>query len=231
MKQNVLITGATGDIGQEIVRTFSQGNYTIYAQGTNQQKLRSLTEKFAVMPIECDFSKLSTEIIEKKFPQNIDILINNAGVCLDNLITNVNEKDFYKTIDINLKAPLFLIKYIASYMIKQRWGRIINISSITAVKGNKGQSIYGATKAGLIGLTKSIALELAPYNITANCIAPGLISSTMTEHIPSHRREALIKQIPAQKLGRPQDIAHTCLFLASNEYINAQTVHVDGGLS
>ena len=164
--------------------------------------------------------------------KKIDILINNAGITRDGLIMRMNETDWNEVIDINLKGAFNTIKAVSREMMKKRSGRIINISSIVVLKGNSGQANYSAAKAGLIGLTKSTAKELASRSITVNCIAPGYIETDMTDKMPSNLKEELSKKIPIGKIGQPHNIASAALFLASDEaeYITGQTISVDGGL-
>ena len=238
----VLVTGSTRGIGKEIAATFAREGAKVIVCGTNEGLSRSVTEEirregFSAENFTCDVTKL--ENVEKmvnkildKF-NRIDILVNNAGVTRDNLILRMKENDWDAVMNVNLKGTFNCTKIVAKAMLKAQKGKIINIASIIGITGNSGQANYAASKAGIIGFTKSVARELASRGITANAVAPGYIQTEMTDKLNEKTRDALLKNIPLQKLGTPQDVAGVCVFLASNEadYITGQTIIVDGGMA
>ena len=236
-----IITGASQGIGKGMAETFSKAGAHVACVSRNKDNLKSVADSLienggAASFYTCDVSSLDAfqntikEIVENH--GSVDILVNNAGVCKDKLIMRMSEDDWNKVIKINLNGAFNGIKAVSQIMIKQRAGRIINISSIVGLIGNPGQANYAASKAGLIGLSKSAAKELAPRGITVNAIAPGYIATDMTDQITDQAKENLITKIPLGRIGSPSDIAASALFLASDEagYITGQTLTVDGGI-
>ena len=236
-----IITGASQGIGKGMAETFSKAGAHVACVSRNKDNLKSVADSLIENGGEasfytCDVSSLDAfqntikEIVENH--GSVDILVNNAGVCKDKLIMRMSEDDWNKVININLNGAFNGIKAVSQIMIKQRAGRIINISSIVGLIGNPGQANYAASKAGLIGLSKSAAKELAPRGITVNAIAPGYIATDMTDQITDQAKENLITKIPLGRIGSPSDIAASALFLASDEagYITGQTLTVDGGI-
>jgi len=241
MKNNktVLITGATGGLGLSIAEIFYKKNFNMILTGTNESKLELLDSKFTINTkiIKCNLAK-SEEII-KMFDlipdefEGIDVLINNAGITKDNLFLRMKEDDWDDVLNVNLKANFSLCKMVIKNMVKKRWGRIINISSAVAKMGNAGQTNYAASKAAIEGFTRSLALEVASRGITVNAVAPGFIKTEILETIDPEKLQAMVKNIPAGRVGDAQDIASIVSFLASDEssYITGQVLHVNGGLT
>ena len=241
MKNNktVLITGATGGLGLSIAEIFYKKNFNMILTGTNESKLELLDSKFTINTkiIKCNLAK-SEEII-KMFDlipdefEGIDVLINNAGITKDNLFLRMKEADWDDVLNVNLKANFSLCKMVIKNMVKKRWGRIINISSAVAKMGNAGQTNYAASKAAIEGFTRSLALEVASRGITVNAVAPGFIKTEILETIDPEKLQAMVKNIPAGRVGDAQDIASIVSFLASDEssYITGQVLHVNGGLT
>jgi len=236
-----IITGASQGIGKGMAETFSKAGAHIACVSRNKDNLKSVADSLiknggVASFYTCDVSSLDAfQNTIKEIAENhgsVDILVNNAGVCKDKLIMRMSEDDWNKVININLNGAFNGIKAVSQIMIKQRAGRIINISSIVGLIGNPGQANYAASKAGLIGLSKSAAKELAPRGITVNAIAPGYIATDMTDQITDQAKESLITKIPLGRIGSPSDIAASALFLASDEagYITGQTLTVDGGM-
>ncbi|MCL2749056.1 MAG: 3-oxoacyl-[acyl-carrier-protein] reductase [Alphaproteobacteria bacterium] len=229
-----LITGATGGIGEAIAKTFRDMGATVVITGRNESKLKELGDGF--IAIAADVSKpgeadrLIKETIEKA--GKIDILINNAGITKDTLLMRMTDEQFDDVINTNLRATFQLCRAAIIPMMKAKYGRIINMSSIIGAIGGPGQANYAASKGAIVAMTKSIAAEVASRNITANCIAPGFIKTPMTDVLPEELKEAYLKQIPAGRFGEPSDIANACLFLASDvsSYITGQVLHVNGGM-
>ena len=237
--KNILITGATGGIGTEIVNIFDSESNNLLLTGTNEAKLEKLSQKLnnKANYVACDFSDHKNILdiintIKDKFDNRIDILINNAGITKDNLTLRMKEDEWLNVINLNLNSTFFLTKDILKMMIKNRFGRIINISSIVGSSGNIGQANYAASKAGLEGMTKSIALEVASRGITINCIAPGFINTSMTSDILEKNEQGIIENIPMKRIGVPDDISSLTKFLASDKasYITGQTFHINGGM-
>ncbi|WP_097034372.1 3-oxoacyl-[acyl-carrier-protein] reductase [Clostridium tertium] len=240
--KNAIVTGGTRGIGREIARTLAQNganiaiNYRKYNEEVESliEELKSFGVK--VVACKCDVSNEEEVInfikeVKDKF-ESIDILVNNAGITKDGLIIRMSEKDFDDVIDVNLKGTFNTTKAVSSIMVKQRYGKIINISSVVGVAGNAGQCNYAASKAGVIGFSKSVARELAARNINVNVIAPGYINTDMTSVLPDRAKEEVIKTIPMKKIGEPKEIANLVLFLSSNlsNYITGQVINVDGGM-
>ncbi len=235
--KKVIITGATGGIGNELVKKFSSLGANILATGTNDAKLDSLKKNFSNTEILkfdiSDHPKIENFIEEASSKINgIDILINNAGITLDNLSLRMKNDEWQKVIDVNLTSAFHLCKFAIKKMLKNKYGRIINITSIVGHTGNLGQSNYSASKAGMIAMSKSLAIEYAKKNITINCVSPGFIETNMTDKINDSFKEVLLSRIPMNKLGNGEDVSNTVAFLASDSasYITGETVHVNGGM-
>ena len=235
--KKVLITGATGGIGNSIVEKFNSFGSTIIATGTNDEKLNNLKKKFNNIYIEkfkLDEHGKIEEFIDKIDKQlgGIEILINNAGVTLDNLSIRLSEENWKKVLDINLTSTFLMSKYAIKKMLKKKYGKIINITSIVGHTGNLGQANYAASKAGIIAMSKSFAIEYAKKNININCISPGFIRTDMTDKISEEFKKTLISKIPSGNLGTAEDVSNCVAFLASNmaDYINGETIHVNGGM-
>lgn len=235
--KKVLITGATGGIGNSLVKKFNDLGAKIVATGTNEQKLTNLKNNFPSIKIEKfkldEHSKIESFIdkIDKEL-EGLEILINNAGITLDNLSIRLTEENWKKVIDINLNSSFFMCKFAIKKMLKKKYGKIINITSVIGHTGNAGQANYAASKAGIIGFSKSLAIEYAKKNININCVSPGFIKTEMTEKINEKSKEILIGKIPAGVIGSGEDVSNCVAFLASDEakYINGETIHVNGGL-
>ena len=235
--KKILITGATGGIGNALVKKFSLLGGNVLATGTKNEKLDLLKKDFPkIITLNFDISKHDKveEFIENVFSQlnGIDILINNAGINMDNLSLRMKNEEWKKVIDINLGSTFLLCKYGIKKMLKNKYGRVINITSIVGHTGNLGKSNYAASKAGIIGMTKSLAIEYAKKNITLNCVSPGFIQTKMTDNIADNIKEVLTSKIPMAKLGTGDDVANTVAFLSSDaaSYITGETVHVNGGM-
>lgn len=230
----VLITGATGGIGGAIAQQMKNAGATVVVTGRNLEKLNTFDDSF--IKIQSDLStdgaaeKLINDTIEKC--GRIDVLINNAGITMDTLLMRMTDEQFDNVLNTNLRATFQLCRAVLMPMMKQRFGRIINMASIIGVVGGAGQANYAASKGGIIALTKSIAAEVASRGITANAIAPGFIKTPMTDVLPEDLKKKYLEQIPAGRFGEPIDIANACIFLASDaaSYINGQTIHVNGGM-
>jgi 3-oxoacyl-[acyl-carrier protein] reductase len=234
-----LITGATGGIGEAIAQAFHQQGATVVLSGTKADVLEAFSQKLKerVHFFPCNLKNKEEAQgligrIEEKLGE-LHILVNNAGLTRDNLSMRMKDEEYQDVIDVNLSAPFYLMRAAVRGMMKNKWGRIINISSIVGFTGNPGQINYCATKAGIVGMTKSLAQEIASRGITVNCIAPGFIASAMTNHLPEAHRAKLLATIPQGKMGLPDDIASAAVFLASDEaaYITGQTIHVNGGMA
>ena len=235
--KKVIITGATGGIGNSLVEKFNNFGSKIVATGTNEEKLNSLkkiypniiVEKFKLN--EHDKIENFIEIINEKLG-GLDILINNAGITLDNLSIRLNEENWKKVLDINLTSSFLMCKYAIKKMLKKKYGKIINITSIVGHTGNLGQANYAASKAGIVAFSKSLALEYAKKNININCVSPGFIKTDMTDKISEEFKKNLINKIPAGELGTGEDVSNCVAFLASDfaKYINGETIHVNGGM-
>jgi len=235
--KKILITGATGGIGNSLVNKFNSLGSTIMATGTNEEKLKNLKVNYPNIQIEK--FKLDEHDKIENFIENInekldglDILVNNAGITLDNLSIRLTEENWKKVIDINLTSSFLLCKYAIKKMLKQKYGRIINITSIVGHTGNFGQANYAASKAGIVAFSKSLALEYAKKNININCVSPGFIKTEMTDKINDEFKKTLISKIPSGDLGTGEDVSNCVAFLASDlaNYINGETIHVNGGM-
>jgi 3-oxoacyl-[acyl-carrier protein] reductase len=233
-----LITGATGDIGQAIAKNLHSQGVKILASGTSQEKLTELLRAISdgVHGKLCDLRDLNAveDLVAEalKIFGKLDILVCNAGITKDGLAVRMKNEDFEDVINVNLKANFVLNRAAIKAMMKAKTGRIINISSIVGVMGNPGQANYCASKAGLIGMSKSLAAETASRGITVNCIAPGFIETSMTQKLNEQQRNRLLDLVPAGTFGKPEDVANCVAFLASDEssYISGQTIHVNGGM-
>ena len=231
----VLITGATGGIGGEIAQQMKNAGATVVVSGRNSEKLKNnFNDDFikivADLSVDGACEKLVNDTIEKT--GHIDILINNAGITKDTLMMRMTDEQFDDVINTNLRTTFKMCRAAIMPMMKQKYGRIINMASIVGVVGGAGQTNYAASKGGIIALTKSIAAEVASRGITANCIAPGFIKTPMTDVLSDELKKTYLSQIPAGRFGEPADVANACVFLASDEasYINGQTIHVNGGM-
>ena len=235
--RKILITGATGGIGNCLVEKFDQLGSKIFATGTNEEKLNNLKKKYP--NVEIGRFKLNEHNKIEEFIENvhrkldgIDVLINNAGINLDNLSIRLTEENWKKVIDINLTSTFLMCKHVIKKMLKKKYGKIVNITSIVGHTGNLGQANYTASKAGIIAMSKSLAIEYAKKNININCISPGFIKTAMTDKIDDKFKDIIISKIPSARLGEPDDIANAVLFLCSSQssYINGETLHVNGGM-
>ena len=236
--KGALVTGASGGIGGSIAKAVHAQGATVAISGTNKDKLDALATELGsrVFVLPCDLrdraavAKLGEEA-EKALGQ-VDILVNNAGITHDNLFMRMKDEEWDDVIAVNLTSVFILTRCILRNMMRRRAGRIVNIASISGVLGNPGQPNYAASKAGLVGMTKSLAREVSSRGITANCIAPGFISTPMTNALTPKQTEAIAAAIPAQKFGKPEDVAAAVVFLASDEagYITGETMHINGGM-
>ena len=237
--KTALVTGATGAIGEAIARAIHAQGATVAISGTRQDALDKLAGELGdrVHILPCDLS--NSEQVEALVPaaeekmEKLDILVANAGVNKDNLFVQLKDEDWDKVIAVNLTATFRLTRAAVSRMMRRRYGRIIGISSVVGFTGNPGQGNYTASKAGMVGMMKSVAAEYAKRNVTANCIAPGIITSAMTDKLNDKQRETILSKVPAGKLGTPLDVAAAAVYLASDEaaYVTGQTIHVNGGMA
>ena len=236
--KNIIVTGASGGIGNSIIEKLYNGGANILASGTRSEKLNELKKKFEnIKTLKFDISQSNKidEFIEnatKELGGNLDCLINNAGVTQDNLAIRMSLEEWEKVININLTSTFLMSKSVIKKMLKNKSGKIVNITSVVAHTGNLGQANYTASKAGIIAMSKSLAIEYAKKNININCISPGFIKTAMTDKLDDKIKEAIISKIPSARLGNPNDIANAVLFLCSNQsdYINGETLHVNGGM-
>jgi 3-oxoacyl-[acyl-carrier protein] reductase len=236
-EKKILITGATGGIGHSLVKKFYEMGSTILATGTNENKLDLLQKEFKNIKIKS--FKLDQHAEIDKFIDSshselggIDVLINNAGITLDNLSIRLADENWKKVIDINLTSTFLMCKHTIKKMLKNKKGKIINITSVVAHTGNLGQANYSASKAGIIGFSKSLAIEYAKKNININCISPGFIKTEMTDMINEEFKKVLVSKIPCGNLGKGEDVANCAAFLSSemSDYITGETIHVNGGM-
>lgn len=240
--QVVFVTGSTKGIGKVIAETFAAEGATSIILGRNAEQAEAVKNEITAKGLKAEsfcgdvanlqnIQEIVTKILDKY--KRIDILINNAGVTKDNLLLRMSENDWDDVMNTNLRGSFVCSKVVTKVMMKAKKGRIINIASIIGIKGSAGQANYAATKAGIIGFTKSIAKEFASRDITVNAIAPGYIQTDMTNQLNDKTRDELLKQIPLEKFGTAEDVAGVCLFLASQEasYITGQTIVVDGGMT
>jgi 3-oxoacyl-[acyl-carrier protein] reductase len=237
--KSALITGASGGLGSAIAHTLHGAGASVVLSGTREKPLKKLADElgdraFAVSANLSDpdsikaLSKRASEILGA-----VDILVNNAGITRDNISMRLKDEDWDDVMQVNLKAAFNLTQGVMRGMMKNRWGRIINITSVVGVTGNPGQVNYAASKAGMIGMSKSFAHELASRNITVNCVAPGFIESPMTDNLTEDQKIALLTNVPAGRLGKGNEIAASVLYLASpvSAYITGQTLHINGGMA
>ena len=235
--KKILITGATGGIGNSLVKKFVELEGTILATGTKEEKLEEIKKKFPkINVIKFDISNHSKieEFVDNVALElgGLDVLINNAGMNMDNLSLRMKDEEWKNVININLSSTFLLSKYSIKKMLKNKFGRIVNITSIVGHTGNPGQSNYAASKAGIIGMTKSLAIEYAKKNITINCVSPGFIDTSMTKSLAEKVRLFLTSRIPMGRLGTGEDVSNCVVFLSSDEasYITGETLHVNGGM-
>ena len=235
--RKILITGATGGIGNCLVEKFNNLGATIVASGTNEEKLNNLKKNFPNVHIEkfkLDEHNKIEEFIERidKKLEGLDKLVNNAGITLDNLSIRLTEDNWKKVLDINLTSTFLMCKYAIKKMLRKKYGKIINITSIVGHTGNLGQANYAASKAGIVAFSKSLAIEYARKNINVNCVSPGFIKTEMTDKISEDFKKTLLSKIPSGNLGTGEDVSNCVAFLASDmsTYINGETIHVNGGM-
>ncbi len=237
--KNIIITGATGGIGAELVKIYSAKNYNIAALGTNVKKLKNIEDTYGdnIKTYECDMADKNNiystfKMIADEF-KSIDILINNAGITRDNLFIRINDEDMYDVLNINFIAHTILCKLVLKGMMKNRWGRIVNISSDAAKIGNPGQANYVSSKGALEAFTRTLANEVAKRGITVNCVSPGFIDTDILQTIDENTLNNMLKSIPVGRVGNVSDIAHAVFFLTKEEssYITGQVIHVNGGLT
>lgn len=241
-KKVAIITGGSRGIGKEIAKKFAKENYNLVinyvSEKTNTEELKKEFEELGAEVLFIKTNVTSYEECEKMAKDainqfgKIDVLVNNAGVTKDSLLLRMKEEDFDTVINVNLKGTFNVTKACIQYMMKKKSGKIVNISSVVGISGNSGQANYAASKAGIIGFTKSVAKELASRNILANCVAPGYIATDMTNGLSDAVKESINNQIPLKRVGMPEEVAKAVYFLASeeNSYITGQVLNVDGGM-
>ena len=235
--KKIIVTGASGGIGNSIVEKLYESGAKILASGTKTEKLEKLKNKFnniKVLKFDISQNEKIEEFIDNasKELEGLDCLINNAGVTQDNLAIRMTIEEWKKVIDINLTSTFLMSKFAIKKMLKNKKGKIINISSVVGHTGNLGQANYTASKSAIVAMSKSLAIEYAKKNININCISPGFIKTAMTDKIDEKFKETIIAKIPSARLGEPEDIANAVMFLSSNhsDYINGETIHVNGGM-
>lgn len=238
--KNALVTGATGGIGAAIAQSLVEQGANVVISGTKEERLKELqakigADKCRILPCNLsDFEQVETlfEKAEELIGGGIDILVCNAGITKDNLALRIKNEDFDEVINVNLKSTFILNRNAIKKMIRRKYGRIINIASVVGFTGNPGQANYVASKAGMVGMSKSFAQEIASRGITINCVAPGFIQTAMTDILNDAQKQGILSSIPMQKMGNPQDIANGVVYLASEEagYITGQTLHINGGM-
>jgi len=236
--KNIIITGASGGIGNSIVEKLHENGANILATGTRVEKLEELKSKFnniKILKFDISQHEKIDEFINNATEElggSLDCIINNAGITKDNLTIRMSLEEWTKVIDINLTSTFLMCKYSIKKMLKNKSGKIINITSVVGHTGNVGQANYTASKAGIVAMSKSLAIEYAKKKININCISPGFISTAMTDQIDEKYKDAIIAKIPSNRLGKPEDIANAVAFLSSDQsdYINGETLHVNGGM-
>jgi 3-oxoacyl-[acyl-carrier protein] reductase len=237
--KTALVTGATGGIGGEIARALHSQGATVAVSGTRKEKLdelaQQLGERVHVLPCNLSEPEEVNQLVAsaEQAMGGLDILVNNAGLTRDALAMRMKDEDWEKVLEVNLTAAFRLSRAAIKSMMKRKWGRIINISSVVAQTGNAGQANYISSKAGLIGMSKGLATEVASRNITVNCVAPGFIETAMTEVLNEKQRETMLSRVPADRLGTPAEVAACVAFLASEEagYVTGHTLHANGGMA
>ena len=236
--KNIIVTGASGGIGNSIVKKLNESGANILASGTRIEKLEELKKNFEnikILKFDISQSDKIEEFIEKATNElggSLDGIINNAGITQDNLAIRMSLDEWQKVININLTSTFLMSKFAIKKMLKNKSGKIVNITSVVGHTGNLGQANYTASKAGIVAMSKSLAIEYAKKNININCISPGFIKTAMTDKIDEKFKEVIVSKIPSARLGEPDDIANAVLFLSSNQsdYINGETLHVNGGM-
>ena len=236
--KNIIVTGASGGIGNSIIKRLNDCGANILATGTKIEKLEKLKSEFKnvkILKFDISQSNKIEEFIEnatKELDGGLDCIVNNAGIAQDNLAIRMSLEEWKKVIDINLTSTFLMTKFAIKKMLKNKSGKIINITSVVGHTGNLGQANYTASKAGIVAMSKSLATEYAKKNININCISPGFIKTAMTDKIDEKFKEVIVSKIPSARLGEPEDIANAVLFLASDQsdYINGETIHVNGGM-
>lgn len=237
--RRALITGASGAIGAAIAKALASRGAVVGLSATRTARLEALANEIGsttrVLPADLAAADGPDALAERAAADlgGVDILVNNAAITRDQLVLRMSDDDWRAVIDVNLSAPFRLIRALLRGMVKQRWGRIIGVTSVVAAVGSPGQTNYAAAKAGMIGMTKALAHEVASRGITANCVAPGFITSDMTAGLPEARKQAILASIPVGRFGKPEDVAGCVVFLASEEgaYVTGQTFHVNGGMA
>ena len=237
-KKNIIVTGASGGIGNAIIKKLSEAGANILASGTRIEKLEELKKNFEdlkILKFDISQSDKIEEFIENATSElggSLDGIVNNAGITQDNLAIRMSLDEWQKVININLTSTFLMSKFAIKKMLKNKSGKIVNITSVVGHTGNLGQANYTASKAGIVAMSKSLAIEYAKKNININCISPGFIKTAMTDKIDEKFKEVIISKIPSARLGEPEDIANVALFLSSDQsnYINGETIHVNGGM-
>jgi len=237
-KKNIIVTGASGGIGNAIIKKLSEAGANILASGTRIEKLEELKKNFEglkILKFDISQSDKIEEFVDNATNElggSLDGIVNNAGITQDNLAIRMGLDEWQKVININLTSTFLMSKFAIKKMLKNKYGKIVNITSVVAHTGNLGQANYTASKAGIVAMSKSLAIEYAKKNININCISPGFIKTAMTDKIDDKFKEVIISKIPSARLGEPDDIANAVLFLSSDQsnYINGETLHVNGGM-
>ena len=237
-KKNIIVTGASGGIGNAIIKKLSDAGANILASGTRIEKLEELKKNFEdikILKFDISQSDKIEEFIENATSDlggSLDGIVNNAGITQDNLAIRMSLDEWQKVININLTSTFLMSKFAIKKMLKNKSGKIVNITSVVGHTGNLGQANYTASKAGIVAMSKSLAIEYAKKNINVNCISPGFIKTAMTDKIDDKFKEAIVSKIPSARLGEPDDIANAVLFLSTEQsnYINGETLHVNGGM-
>jgi 3-oxoacyl-[acyl-carrier protein] reductase len=236
--KNIIVTGASGGIGNAIIKKLNETGANILASGTRIEKLEELKDNFKkikILKFDISQSDKIEEFIENATSElggSLDGIVNNAGITQDNLAIRMSLDEWQKVININLTSTFLMSKFAIKKMLKNKSGKIVNITSVVGHTGNLGQANYTASKAGIVAMSKSLAIEYAKKNININCISPGFIQTAMTDKIDDKFKEVIISKIPSARLGKPDDIANAVLFLSSDQssYINGETIHVNGGM-